>query len=110
MAQQTTTAIAGGIHAFAGKVLSGRKPRSGKISAGKNSKAGGISTAQSLPGWLIVAGIVFIALATLVVYWPSRNGEFLWDGGLLITKNPLVKAPDGLYRIWFTREAVDYWP
>ncbi|HEY2827155.1 MAG TPA: O-GlcNAc transferase, partial [Pirellulales bacterium] len=60
--------------------------------------------------WLVVVGIFAIALATIFVYWPCRHGDFLWDGALLITNNPLVKAPDGLIRIWFSREPVDYWP
>src|ERR1700690_1903952 len=60
--------------------------------------------------WLLPAGVAVIILATTIVYWLCRNGDFLWDGGLLITKNPLVKAPDGLYRMWFSFEPVDYWP
>src|SRR5262249_47046133 len=28
----------------------------------------------------------------------------------LLTDNPLIKASDGLYRIWCTTEAIDYWP
>ena len=60
--------------------------------------------------WLVLAGAAIITFATTAVYWPCRNGDFLWDGGLLITKNPLVKAPDGLYRMWFSTEPVDYWP
>ena len=58
----------------------------------------------------MAGGIILIALATAVVYWPCRHGDFLWDGNLLITDNAMVKAPDGLVRIWFTREPVDYWP
>ena len=38
------------------------------------------------------------------------SGGFVWDDGIYITGNPLVKAPDGLYRFWFTTEAFDYYP
>ncbi len=64
----------------------------------------------ALPSHLAIAGVLVIALATVFAYWPCRHGEFLWDGGLLITENSLVKSPDGLFRIWFSTEPVDYWP
>lgn len=57
----------------------------------------------------LIVVIAFAALA-LVVYWPSLLGGFLWDDDVLLTKNALVKAPDGLSRIWLTSEAPDYWP
>ncbi len=69
-----------------------------------------IDAPNVMPSRLAVAGALVIVLATVFVYWPCRHGEFLWDGGLLITENPLVKSPDGLSRIWFSTEPVDYWP
>jgi protein O-mannosyl-transferase len=59
---------------------------------------------QALFGALLIAGLVFLT------YWPALHGCFILDDDLLLTDNALVKAPDGLTRIWFTREAVDYWP
>jgi hypothetical protein len=56
-----------------------------------------------------LALLVLIA-AIALAYWPSLRGDFIWDDDALVTRNALVQAPDGLYRIWFTREAVDYWP
>jgi protein O-mannosyl-transferase len=38
------------------------------------------------------------------------RGGFVWDDGIYITGNPLVKASDGLRRFWFTTEAFDYYP
>ena len=38
------------------------------------------------------------------------SGGFVWDDGIYITGNPLEKAPDGLYRFWFTTESFDYYP
>ncbi len=55
-------------------------------------------------------GTALIALVACVVYWPSLTGGFLWDDDVLLTGNALVKSADGLYRMWFTTEAVDYWP
>jgi len=58
----------------------------------------------------IVAGMLLIAGVAFLSYWPAIQGGFLLDDDLLVTDNSLVKAPDGLYRMWFTREPVDYWP
>ncbi len=55
-------------------------------------------------------GIAVLVAVGLAVYWPSITGGFLWDDDALLTQNALVKAPDGLYRMWFTTGAVDYWP
>ncbi len=60
---------------------------------------------QSL--WLAGALIV---LATTAVFWPSLRGGFLLDDSKLITGNDLVRSSDGLRRIWFTTEPIDYWP
>lgn len=32
------------------------------------------------------------------------------DDALLLTANPIIAAPNGLARIWFTTEPSDYWP
>jgi len=54
---------------------------------------------------------VTIFLITLVTYLPSFKADFIWDDNdIYITQNRLIQAPDGLYRIWFTREPVDYYP
>src|SRR5262249_27422802 len=55
-------------------------------------------------------GVLLIAGATLAAYSPALSGKFIWDDGLLITDNQLVRSPSGLYNIWFTRDAIDYWP
>ena len=53
-----------------------------------------------------VALIIFV---TMVVYVPVFQGEFVFDD-VLITSSPIVRADNGLYRIWFTREPPDYYP
>ena len=55
-----------------------------------------------LPAALLVSMI-------FVVYWPAMRGGFLFDDCALISQNQLIHADNGLYRIWFTSDAVDYW-
>jgi len=57
-----------------------------------------------------VIAITAIAALAYIVYLPSLAGGFLWDDDTLVTHNPLITAANGLFRIWFTSEAVDYWP
>jgi len=56
------------------------------------------------------AGLVLIIAAAFVAYFPSLRGGFILDDDMLLTANRLIQAPDGLYRIWFTTEPIDYWP
>lgn len=51
-------------------------------------------------------------LLVLVVftYLPVLSGGFIWDDDLYLTRNPLIAAPDGLARFWFSTEAMDYYP
>jgi tetratricopeptide (TPR) repeat protein len=53
---------------------------------------------------LLIAALCFFA------YRPSLSGGFLIDDNVLLTHSALVHADDGLWRFWFTAEAVDYWP
>jgi tetratricopeptide (TPR) repeat protein len=51
-----------------------------------------------------------ILLATLAAYIPAMTGGYTWDDGILLTDNPVMKAPDGLRRIWCTTESWEYLP
>jgi protein O-mannosyl-transferase len=57
--------------------------------------------------WL---GIVSLTFAICFAYWPAINGRFILDDDLLVTRNNLIKAPDGLLRFWTSTEPTDYWP
>jgi hypothetical protein len=59
---------------------------------------------------LALGGITLIVLLTAAAYLPAMNGRFIWDDEALVANNALVKAPDGLYRIWLSSEPIDYWP
>jgi tetratricopeptide (TPR) repeat protein len=56
-----------------------------------------------------VLGLLLIA-ATILAYQPVWHAGFIWDDDQFVTNNPLIKAPDGLYRFWFTTAASDYFP
>lgn len=44
------------------------------------------------------------------VYFPALTGTFQWDDAVLVKSNLLLRSADGLRRIWFTADAVDYLP
>lgn len=46
-----------------------------------------------------------IAILTALAYQPAWHGGFIWDDDAYITHNPLLTAPDGLRRIWFSLES-----
>jgi tetratricopeptide (TPR) repeat protein len=56
-----------------------------------------VANAKRFREWIVLA---LILLATIVVYWPARNGEQLWDDDGHITK-PELQSLHGLARIWF---------
>ena len=45
---------------------------------------------------------LFIIVATVAAYWPVFSAGFIWDDDAYVTNNPLLTAPDGLSRIWFS--------
>src|SRR6266496_941201 len=57
--------------------------------------------------WLRIALLIFLPLA---VYWPSLHGGFLWDDNVMVTENPFIKKPNGLWSIWFSSRQADYFP
>jgi protein O-mannosyl-transferase len=56
-------------------------------------------------------GPVLLVLATVVAYGPALPGDVLWDDDQYVSANPLLTAPDGLWRIWtHPRESPQYYP
>ena len=53
-----------------------------------------------LPG-----GAIAIVVGCFTAYMPAIQGGFVWDDNRYVTANPLLTAPDGLYRIWFSTDA-----
>jgi tetratricopeptide (TPR) repeat protein len=66
--------------------------------------------AQWLKRLLPFLQAALIIALVIAVYWPAINGGFVLDDEGLLTEHPIFRAPDGLYRIWFTTDAPDYWP
>lgn len=67
----------------------------------------------SWPAWRPghpAAVAVVILLATLLVYLPAIRGGFVWDDTAMLTTNPLVKLPLGLFYIWGSTALPDYYP
>jgi tetratricopeptide (TPR) repeat protein len=48
-----------------------------------------------------LAGALLVLL-TLAAYLPALRAGFIWDDNAYVTENPLLTAPDGLARIWFS--------
>jgi len=52
----------------------------------------------------ILYGNVAILLLTLLAYLPVLGGGFIWDDDAYVTNNPMLTAPGGWQRIWFSAE------
>jgi protein O-mannosyl-transferase len=54
---------------------------------------------------------LFLVVATLIAFGPALTAGFVWDDSLCLTENPLLTAPDGLRRIWFSLDSPEqYFP
>ncbi len=56
------------------------------------------------------AGAALIIVVVFICYLPCISGGFIWDDNLYVTNSYIIKAWDGLYRFWCTKESQDYWP
>jgi tetratricopeptide (TPR) repeat protein len=54
---------------------------------------------------------LFLVVATLIAYGPALPAGFVWDDDVYIKNDPLLTAPDGLRRIWFSLDSpAQYFP
>lgn len=63
--------------------------------------------------WVNPVPIVFFFMLCFWVfgtYSGILQGDFIWDDRDCIVANSLVKAVDGLKKIWLSKESIDYWP
>ncbi len=73
-----------------------------KLKSGPSRAAAPNLVRPPFPAWL---GAVLLALATILAYQPVWHGGFIWDDDVYVTNNPLLTAPDGLRRIWFSLDS-----
>ncbi len=52
---------------------------------------------------VLLAGLTLVCLS-VVLYTPAMRGDFIWDDDAYIVRNPLLRAPDGLHKIWFSKQ------
>jgi tetratricopeptide (TPR) repeat protein len=57
------------------------------------------------PRRILSAGAGAIVIACFIAYIPAIRAGFIWDDDQYVTANPLLTAPDGLYRIWFSTDS-----
>jgi protein O-mannosyl-transferase len=84
--------------------------KSKKSSIKRPSPDQSVSTFPSASMLIVPAGAALIAILACIAFLPSINGGFILDDDILLTGNNLIQGNDGLYRIWCTTEAQDYWP
>ena len=48
---------------------------------------------------------LFLSIATVIAYQPAWRAGFIWDDDVYVTTNPLLTAPDGFGRIWFSMDS-----
>ncbi len=58
----------------------------------------------------MLAALCLIVILPTLSYLPSLYGGFLIDDDILLTSSRLIQASDGVWRFWFTTDAIDYWP
>lgn len=48
---------------------------------------------------------LLLAVLTIFAYAPAWHAGYIWDDDKYVTANPLLTAPDGLKRIWFSLDS-----
>ncbi len=81
-----------------------KQPKRCGVSLHQNNNGTASERNYLLAGSLLIVGVILLA------YWPSMNGGFIMDDDILLTNSVTIRATDGLYRIWFTKEPLDFWP
>ena len=81
------------------------------MSVAEPNSAAAAAPGSGLRALRAALGPVLLVLATVVAYGPALPGDVLWDDDQYVSANPLLTAPDGLWRIWtHPRESPQYYP
>ena len=57
-----------------------------------------------------VARILIIAAVSAWIYYPCIHGTWLWDDGLEVAQNAVLRAPGGWWQPWVQPLGMDYFP
>ena len=57
-----------------------------------------------------LARALALALICLWVYHPCLHGTWLWDDGLEVARNPMVRSTGGWWQAWVHPQGMDYFP
>lgn len=57
----------------------------------------------------VLLGAIFIAAATIVVYWPAIRGGFIWDDPEYVVNNHTLRTWGGLVEIWTAPRSLPQW-
>jgi len=60
-------------------------------------------------GWTMLQAAI-ILFAAIWIYWPALRGGWLWDDGLEISRNPVLREGRGWLAPWTTPAGMDYFP
>ena len=74
------------------------RPQSGES---KSAGAAGGQFVSQRERLLLGLGALVIVVATVVAYWPVFSAGLIWDDDAYVTRNPMLKEPDGWWRLWF---------
>lgn len=53
----------------------------------------------------VVLGLIVLLAGTVLAYQKVWHAGYIWDDDVYVTANPLLTAPDGLWRIWFSLDS-----
>ncbi len=57
---------------------------------------------------LIRAALIILACAW--IYWPALRGGWIWDDVAEVSRNPVLRDPNALAKIWISPVTPDYFP
>jgi tetratricopeptide (TPR) repeat protein len=63
---------------------------------------GAAETKQETNGIRLPDLALLLVILTFLAYLPALRCGYIWDDDIYVTANPLLTAPDGLRRIWFS--------
>ncbi len=63
------------------------------------------TAAPRIPWGRVLLLAVLLVGAVILSYQPAWRAGFIWDDDQYVTHNPLLAAPDGLSRIWFSTDS-----